>query len=231
MNNNKKKPYNMYVLNLDAGRVFWLAIILVLLLILAFLSGYLIGKKRALKEISSLEEQGKLAVEKVLNSDEDLSEYEFYNLSLNSQKEKNLPSSPEKYNQEKILEEKPEVYKDTEKNEEKEIFKRLTEKTTPSDTCEKYKSISKEREVIKNKATLFREFYVQVASCRDKSNAYSIRNKLVREEYPVVINKSVVNGKVFYRVKVGPFKSLTLARKVLAMLKAKKEYRNSFIVK
>ncbi len=74
-------------------------------------------------------------------------------------------------------------------------------------------------------------YAIQVASFDKKSKALSEVNRLERMRYNAYIAKGKVNGKNYYRVRVGPIFSRKKATNLLDEIQYDEEYEESFMVK
>lgn len=206
---NLRKPYQMYVLNLDAGRIFWITTILLLLLALSFFAGLLVGKEKAKTEMEIVSDRNKKIVEELLSrveeKGEDETEYEFYDL---------MKPQPDKYRETISPSEIPESSEERVKPE---------EKVAKPKTYEPYIQLGD------NRISSRRPYTIQVASYKKYKNAKLLKDYLESEQYPVYIIKSKVNGSIYYRVRVGPFASKALTIKVLEQLRSKRGCESSFI--
>jgi len=223
---NSRRSYQMYVLNLDASRIFWLTTILLLLITLSFFVGLLIGKEKAKGEVDEIAHKNKVMMDEIIDKLEDNvqedEEYQFYELI-----------SPEKINEKNrakngVLEEKIEnpssfVQKrnhntalDDYTKEEINPKRSYVEQVPALDTGDKI--LSSER-----------PYAVQVASYKRYKNANALKDYLVSEQYPAYIIKSSVNGILYYRVRIGPFASKALPLKVTEILRHRKGCENCFI--
>ncbi len=222
---NLRKPYQMYVLNLDAARIFWLTTILLFLIAMSFFIGLLIGQEKAKGELDDITHKKKVMMDEIIdkldNKTKDDDEYQFYELisprKINdkngtrkniSESEKHFPSEPKK------------DYDITLNNRSDEEIseKKSYEPGMPvMDTGDK-------------KLSSKNPYAVQVASYKRCENAENLRDYLVAEQYPAYVIKSVVKGIEYFRVRVGPFASRTLSLKVIEMIRHKKGCQDSFIV-
>ncbi len=209
---NLRKPYQMYVLNLDSGRIFWLTTILLLLLALSFFAGLLIGKEKSKTEVSLITERNKKIANELLNqvenktkedTTEEEEDYSFYNL-MN-------PQSKNRISEDRIpIPDEPEKRVQTEE---------------PIKTEPKNPYI----ELGDNQISSTRPYTIQVASYKKYENAKILKDYLDSEQYPAYIIKSNINGNIYYRVRVGPFASKALSLKVLQQLLLKKSCEGSFL--
>lgn len=206
---NLRRPYQMYVLNLDAGRIFWLTTMLILLLGLSFFAGFLVGIEKAKSESELIFQKNKKAVDELISKikeseEKKEEEYKFYDLITKRTEEEIKP-----------VEEKPE-----ERVKSFESSIKREEKIKPEITIEEGdKKISSKS-----------PYAIQVASYTKFENAKALKEELENEQYPAYIIKSRVNGNIYYRVRVGPFSSKALTIKVLSQIRGIRECENSYIV-
>jgi len=217
-----RKPYQMYVLNLDALRIFWITIILFLLLFLTFFVGYFIGKERAKGEIEKLAKKNEKIMEDVLKNINQ-------NNTGNVPEKRNIENSDDieaSIEKEKKIEEKiPEPEPVPVQNKryipaKKRIIKRKSSSTKSPSFVIEYgdKRLSKKR-----------PYTIQVASYRNYKNALLLYRQLKNQQFPAYIIKSKVNHIMYYRIRVGTFPSKTLSLKVLSMVKRLKGCEDSFL--
>ncbi|MBN2039941.1 MAG: SPOR domain-containing protein [Spirochaetes bacterium] len=74
-------------------------------------------------------------------------------------------------------------------------------------------------------------FAVQVASYDKKSRALSEVKKLEQKKYNAFIDSASVNGKTFYRVRIGPVYSKKKACTLLDEITANERYEESYLIK
>ena len=221
---NLKKPYQMYVLNLDASRIFWLTTFLLLLLCFSFFIGLLIGKENGKGAVNEITTKNKAMIDEIINKLDDKNnnddEYQFYELispekiTEKNRKDKIIPK------REYIKKESPPADKNnynTSLDTGKEVQIKNNRKSPPAEDTENIK-LSK-----KNPYT------VQVASYTKYKNAEKLKIYLISKKYPAYIIKSNVKGINYYRVRIGPFASKSVCLKVIEIIRHKKECRNSFI--
>jgi cell division protein FtsN len=65
-------------------------------------------------------------------------------------------------------------------------------------------------------------YTIQVASIKEARPAEEMAAKLVKKGYPAYVMRSVVSGKVWYRVRIGGFKERSEASSLVARLKKEK---------
>ena len=74
-------------------------------------------------------------------------------------------------------------------------------------------------------------YAIQVASVQGMKSAGSLKSRLQKRNYRTRIRTASVNGKRYYRVKVGNFQNYNSAKIILAKLRNSNDGKNSFIVK
>ena len=113
-------------------------------------------------------------------------------------------------------------------------------KKPPSKKAGKRKMRSKERivEVSTDKQTFpvsknnnLNHFAIQIASYDKKSKALDEINKLERMKYNAYLEKARINGKKYYRVRIGPIFSKIKALKILNEIQVVDRYDESYMVK
>ncbi len=226
---NLRNPYQMYVLNLDGARIFWLTIILLLLVGMSFFAGLFIGQEKAKGEVDDITHKNKVMMDEIIDKldskikDDD--EYQFYELI-----------SPKKVNDRSEVEKSvPDIDSHTSSKPANSPAKDY-DIVLNSQTGEPGRSKNSLKESVpvlktdSKKLTLKNPYAVQVASYKKQKNAENLKDYLIAEQYPAYVIKSVVNGIGYFRVRVGPFASRTLSLKVIEMIRHKKGCRDSFIV-
>ncbi len=232
-----RKPYQMYVLNLDALRIFWITIILFLLLFLTFVVGYFIGKEKAKSDITKLTKKNNAIMNDILknvnqnkgNKQDD--DYEFYELMNGTQKN----------NQTDIKKPTTDNIDDDLNIDDNPVKKEISQPTpVPIQKNIPAKKRFIPNKKLKSKSTYLIEFgdkklskrrpyTIQIASYRSYKNALLLYNLLKKQQFPAYIIRSKVNHLVYYRIRVGAFPSKTLSLKVLAMIKRLKGCEDSYI--
>lgn len=74
------------------------------------------------------------------------------------------------------------------------------------------------------------KYAIQVASLGTSGGASRLRSRLASRSFRAFVSRATVNGKRYYRIKVGRFSSYSRARQVLASLKRTSYGRRSYIV-
>jgi cell division septation protein DedD len=72
-------------------------------------------------------------------------------------------------------------------------------------------------------------YNVQVAALNDRGRTEQLVERLSKAGYPAYYYKTLINGKVYYRVRCGPFPNADQARKLAARLSEKERFK-PFIV-
>jgi len=76
-----------------------------------------------------------------------------------------------------------------------------------------------------------RSFSLQVSSFKEFASAESLENKLKIKSYPAYIIKARINGILYFRVRVGPYLSLSEALIVLERLREKEGFSGAYLCK
>ena len=69
-----------------------------------------------------------------------------------------------------------------------------------------------------------------MASLANAGSANRLKSQLAGRRYRAFVSRAVINGKSFYRIKVGRFSTYASARRVLASLKQTSYGRGSYII-
>ncbi|MDD5067839.1 MAG: hypothetical protein PHF84_12405 [bacterium] len=115
---NLRKPYQMYVLNLDTSRIFWLTTLLILLLVISFFTGFLVGRVRSRSDETEVIRKNRMAVDQIINridnTKENDGEYQFYDLMTpkNENRTVRKDETEEKSAREPVPERSPEIKKE-----------------------------------------------------------------------------------------------------------------------
>lgn len=205
-----RKPYQMYVLNLDTSRIFWLTALLILLLCVSFFSGFLTGRVSFRSEESELVSRNKTVLDQVIskigeNGNAGDEEYQFYELMTPGSRKESRPAA--------AADEKKETEAVTARREEIERTPVLPEKTA------------------KKSAPDQGEYLIQVASYRGAHYARSLESSLKAAGFPSFVSRQNIRGVLYYRVRIGPFSSRALALKVLSSVRNQKECSVSYITR
>ena len=226
MEEEKKRGKEYYQVNLDMGRLFWIAFILGLFIIGIFIVGFWVGGGRGEKkrEFPALSRTELFKREKALETTEDETSKikELFENNLETETryidvksiEKTVPEEEKLERTPAPAPEKPSQIITPEKPYIPPAIKEPKPKTTsvlptlPKDV-----------------------YYIQVASFTKKENALSMAEQLKKNLYKVVIEEAVVNGQEYFRVRVGPFESKTVAKNTMLSIKRRFEIENTFVVK
>jgi cell division protein FtsN len=230
---NRGKEY--YQVNLDMGRLFWIAFLIGVVLISVFVFGFVIGGDRdgdrnttedkldALKRGSSeLFKRDKLSSEEARDElkiidlfDSDL-EAETRYIDVDSLEEavresESVATSPI---QEPAFVPPPEdvrLGEDTVARESTSPVKESTGSTT------RYRPVG--------------DYYIQVGSFGKEANAEKFAQKLEKNLYKVKVVEVDIKGKTFYRVHVGPFERQSVAINTMTSMKRIFNLKDAFVLK
>ncbi|MBN1531751.1 MAG: SPOR domain-containing protein [Spirochaetes bacterium] len=74
-------------------------------------------------------------------------------------------------------------------------------------------------------------FAIQVASYDSRSRASSEVSRLKRQRYDAFIDRTTVNGRPYYRVRIGPIRSHNAAERVLQDIQESHRYSESYMIR
>jgi hypothetical protein len=226
---NRGKEY--YQVNLDMGRLFWIAFLIGVVLISVFVFGFVIGGDRETSEdkfdvlkrgSSELFKRKKLTSEQVRDElkiidlfDTDL-EAETRYIDVESLEE--AVQESEAVAQAPVQE--PEFIAPAE-----EV--RVSESHAPREQTSKVIEPKKERPVYSPVG----DYYIQVGSFIREANANELARTLERNLYKVKIVKADITNRTYYRVHVGPFERQSVAINTMTSMKRIFGFKDPFVLK
>lgn len=226
MEEERKRGKEYYQVNLDMGRLFWIAFILGLFIIGIFIVGFWVGGGRGEKgrEFPALSRTELFKRERAQEQTEDETS------KIKELFENNLETET-RYIDVKTVE-KPVA----EKEKPEKIYVPVPEKPSIITTPEKpyVPSATKQTKVMTQPVVPSLPegvYYIQVASFTKKENALSMAERLKKNLYKVVIEEAVVNEQIYYRVRVGPFASRNAANNTMLAMKRRFDLENPFVLK
>ena len=248
----------MYILSLDNNRIFWILSIALLVLVFLFLLGYWIGQDNSGGDTQSSTRQQSRSVDdrlgslrRMLDSRRMASVPAGGNLSGSpaGDLQKKAGTGTDAPDTVKKSSGDPGFKTDNMSPRERRELAMLkkdggvpaVKKRTPKREIKKNKTrrrvVRKRSQPVARKRTRKRSVYssrgkyaIQVASLGTSSGASRLRSRLSSRSFRAYISRATVNGKRYYRIKVGRFKSYSRARQVLASLKRTRYGRRSYIV-
>jgi cell division septation protein DedD len=253
------KEKNMYVLHLDAPRIIILSSVLIGVIVVSFLIGMnftktsdktdpIFGGKEAIQDfplsdgnvdgkgISPLADEGlnppssDLPKENALNSNSDSKQSNNNALIIPSDKN---GTSNDVINSEHVKEVVPSSndikHADSSYDEPKVIKPKAQQKSKNAKKQRVVEVVSREKST---KSSMTKGGYsIQVAAYDRKAKAIEEINSLKKMSYDAFFDKSQVNGKRYYRVKIGPIASKNKAIEMLNELQENSKYGESYLVK
>jgi hypothetical protein len=75
------------------------------------------------------------------------------------------------------------------------------------------------------------DYYIQVASFSKKENAEKFAEFLRKKLYKVVVEEASVEDKAFFRVRVGPFETKSIATNTMIAMKRRYDIKDPFVLK
>jgi cell division septation protein DedD len=235
MDDDRRRGKEYYQVNLDMGRLFWIAFLIGVILISVFIFGFFIGgdregdqKRFELTKLSKTDLFRRERVEaekakdelKILDLlDKDL-EAETRYIDVKSLEE----AAKEDETPPQIRVEEPEPVRPAGKlkpTEEPVLRERVPQTAATATTT------PKERPGYR----VVGDYYIQVASFKQESNAHQLAEKLRKNLYRVEIEEAVVNESTFYRVQVGPFEKQSVAVNTMTSMKRIFDLKDPFVMK
>ena len=232
-----KKPKEYYQINLDMGRIFWIVFILGLVVIGIFVLGFYIGGGS--KKSSGLFGNGKNSLQEPASG----AGKELNGMKAAGSGEKRLQNEGQKErgSEEISIED---LFKSNEieiesagKEQRAEVSVSSVEKNvSPVKTRSISKSAVSEKvkkssyAVKKSAKKITGNYYIQVASFKNKNNALALKKRLEKDLYKVKIEERVINGVKYYRVRVGPFPTKNMAKNTMIAMKKRYRLESPFVV-
>ena len=228
MEEDKKKTKEYYQVNLDTGRIFWIVFAVGIVVIGIFFLGLFFGGGKE-KKIFSLDRSKMFKREFVEKTEAE--EVTLLDLIENDLEEESRYIEIEEI--QTPIEKTDEIEKVKEIEEVKEIqVEKLVTKPVEAPVAKKEAQVkvvkpSRPKTVYTGKG----DYYIQVASFLKEENASSMAEQLRKKLYKVVIEKTQVDDKTFYRVRVGPFETEGIAKNTMISMKNRYDLQDPFVVK
>lgn len=255
MDDENRRGKEYYQVNLDTGRIFWIAFVLGLVLIAIFFFGFMIGGEDSegplrftdLKIFDREQEGAGRTSELTVDRTEgegaaEKSEYTpAEEISADDARERADVTEDDRLSE--LLE--TDLDAETRYIEVESIDEaiRESERTRPREPEEQRSSADRpdkqyaeardhhaaprERAVVSRMEGIY---YIQVASFTKKENASAFAEKLRNNMYKVTVEEAVVNDRTFHRVRVGPFARRSVAVNTMAAMERLFKLKDPFIV-
>jgi len=224
-----KKPKEYYQINLDMGRIFWIVFLLGVVIIGIFVLGFFVGGGKEKNTSLSIgnkgkRESGEVIVNKIFGEEKSKPEVSDNKNEVDIQEifkqhpESELQVVDKKSVQEAVEGSEREIKPNTEINFRKKYTKQLSNKSKTAKTNKSaYRPVG--------------NYYIQVASFKKKENALKLKSELEKNLYKIEIVKAQINGETYYRVRVGPFSSSTVAKNTMIAMRRRFNLEAPFVVK
>ena len=224
MDEDRRRPKEYYQVNLDTGRIFWIAFLVGIVIIGIFIFGYYVGGEKLKNGLSSI---GKSELFKKVNdtseavgkADEELPFLDIFEKNLEAETRYLDVDNDEKLLKEPI--EEPLIIERETKKEEDIFYPTFEEEIARSPTYRE------KRSTYRNVG----DYYIQVGSFVKKENADAFAQRLRKKMYKVVIEETILDGKQYYRVRVGPFETKSIARNTMLAMKNRYNIKDPFVLK
>jgi len=243
----------MYILSLDNNRIFWILSIALLVLVFLFLLGYWIGQDHSDTGLQSSIRHSNRSVDEHLGSLKrmlDGRRAAVPSASLAGGRSAAMPQS--RAGKTAALQDgkklvgalglKADSLSPEEKREltmlQKDAVRPLVKKTVVpikrvAARRRSARKIARQTRRVRRGDSVYSpsgKYAIQVASLGSSGGASRLRGRLSSRSFRAYISRATVNGKRYYRIKVGRFSSYSKARQVLASLQRTSYGRGSYIV-
>jgi cell division protein FtsN len=220
MEEEKKKTKEYYQVNLDTGRIFWIVFVVGIVVIGIFFLGLYFGGGNEKKSVFGFDRTTLLKREVVEDKQKELTLPDLIDNNL-EEESRHIAiediGAPVKEVQVEKMEAQPVEVPATRKETRVEVVKPPAETAKPT----KPKTVYVARG----------DYYIQVASFLKEENANNLAAQLREKLYKVVIEKAQVEGKTYYRVRVGPFETESVAKNTMISMKNRYDLKSPFVVK
>jgi cell division protein FtsN len=221
MEEEKKKTKEYYQVNLDTGRIFWIVFVVGIVVIGIFFLGLFFGGDKEKKSIFGFDHTTLLKKEVVEDKQK--------GLTLPELVDNNLEDESRYIAIEDIGAPVKEVQ--VEKTEAQPIEVPVTKKETRVEVVKPPKPKTAKPPKPKTVYVARGDYYIQVASFLKEENANNLAAQLREKLYKVVIEKAQVEDKTYYRVRVGPFETESIAKNTMISMKNRYDLKGPFVVK
>jgi hypothetical protein len=229
MDDDRRRSKEYYQVTLDTGRIFWIAFFVGAAIIAIFIFGFYAGGGKVLRGLFT-SDKTEIMIDDVTSEEKKRGE----ELSLIDVLEEDLEDETRSLDVDSIesaggiTEKKPETGSVSTKlmpAEEPDI--ELYEELEPEGLLVHENPVDMDRGVYTEQGN----YFIQVASFLEKSNADAFKEKLEKNLYKVVIEEKVIDEKMFYRVRVGPFGTKGIASNTMISMKNRYNLKDPFVVK
>jgi hypothetical protein len=229
MDEDRRKVHEYYQVNLDTGRIFWIAFLLGLILIAVFVFGFFFGggeeenlfSRLTRGEILDREGDGELF------PGEDSGEEGILGLFENGLEVET------RYIDVESLEEAAEGPASAGRGDTAAAGEDPAGREDAWDMPKEEPSYAYEpppREKVVSPERTGAAYFIQVGSFAKRENAERFAERLRKNLYKVIIEEAVVGGDTFYRVRVGPFESRGVAVNTMTAMRRRYDLRDPFVL-
>jgi cell division septation protein DedD len=236
MEEDHRRGREYYQVNLDMGRLFWIVFLIGIILIGVFIFGFFIGgdrgSGRSRLDLLKLGQSDMLRGERIVadRTRDDLKILDLLDKDLEAETRFIDVQSLEKAAQEGDA---ASGMKPAEPEPVSSVYEKPIEKPALPETAYVRAPESAGTAVVPH-TPVYRpvgDYYIQVASFTDKSNAEQLAERLRKNLYKVELETAEVDGKTFHRVKVGPFEKRSVAVNTMTSMKRIFKLTDPFVVK
>jgi hypothetical protein len=228
MDDDRRRSKEYYQVTLDTGRIFWIAFFIGAAIIAIFIFGFYAGGGKVLRGLFT-SDKSEILIDEVTLEEKKRGE----ELSLIDVLEEDLEAETRYLDVDSIepiadiVETKPDTGVVSAKLtpiEEPDI--ELYEELEPDGLLVHEDPVGMETSIYVEEG----DYFIQVGSFVEKSNADAFKKKLEENLYKVVIEDKVIGEKTYYRVRVGPFSTEGVAKNTMASMKSRFNLKDPFVI-
>ena len=229
MDDDRRRSKEYYQVTLDTGRIFWIAFFIGVAIIAIFIFGFYAGGGKVLRGLLA-SDKSELLIDEVSMEEKERGE----ELSLIDVLEEDLEAETRFLDVDSIepaadrFENRPEARElPSELPPVKKVYKESYEELEPEGLLVHEDPVGEEKAIYVEQG----DYFIQVASFLEKSNADNFAEVLREKLYKVAIEEKVIEEKTFYRVRVGPFSTEGIATNTMTTMKNRLNLKDPFVIK
>jgi cell division septation protein DedD len=236
MEDDRRRLREYYQVNLDTGRIFWIAFLIGLVLIGILVLGIYVGGGKLTKGLTGFEKPARTAGGPadqaptkngipLLNLFENNLNAETKYIDAEEAEKSALESSRQTLESARLFEEQAPEDLDAREAVEQ------AEKTKAGEAPRSLVETPKKRRERPGRYVEKGDYFIQVASFEKEENANSFAERLRKRLYKVTIEEAMIGERQFYRVRVGPFETRGVAVNTMSAMKRRYDLKDPFVVK
>jgi cell division septation protein DedD len=236
MEDDRRRAKEYYQVNLDTGRIFWIAFLIGLVLIGILVLGIFVGGGKLTKGLAGFEKPSRGETQTkngipLLNLFENNFAAETKYIDAREAEKAAIDSSKQTLESTGLFEEPaPDAFEVHAAVEQAEKTKSGEPPRAggPPRSYERTAKTSAERPV---RYVEKGDYFIQVASFEKEENARGFAERLRKRLYKVTVEEAQVGERQFYRVRVGPFETKGVAVNTMSTMKRHFDLKDPFVVK